>query len=163
MTAPSNATAAAKATPLSWTTFKNRGGWSIDYPHGWAVSSCHVCRDPAAPGISVSFTGPRDDDFVMVEPLADKPAAQTAAQWLNEIAATANLNTIVEKHPASLDGHFALVVRYRFADGTPWDEIYVADGNRTFQIGPLPTQAPSLPVLRHMVATFKTRPVKPGH
>ncbi len=157
---PASSAPARTTRATEWKTFVSRGGWSIDYPRGWTVSSCNNCRDPAEPGIFVGFSGARDDDFVMVSPLADRPVTQTVAQWLNDVAVTANLNTVLEKHPSVLNGHFAMVVRYRYADGTIGDETFVVDGVRTFQIGGLISiGSPALPVVRHMVATFRTRPV----
>ncbi len=141
-----------------WEVFRSEGGWSITFPHGWQVSSCHTCSDPHTAGNFVMFGSGvvDDDDSVMVEPLAPRPANQRVKQWLDDLKHNANLNPIAGEQWITLNGKPALQVTYRYQNSSRYRVIYVVDGSRAYSLtGPtFPTDA-SYDTFKRMVASFK--------
>lgn len=152
-----------------WRVFTNRAGWSIKYPVSWKIASCHSCSDPTAPNVFVDFFPPEhsDHDWVMVEPLKDKPTGVSVEAWFTEVKRTANLNPQISEQRLKL-GHLpALKVRYRnpSGGGREMEEVYVVSGSQTFSIS-FDGEKPGLAMEQHenyqiyleMVASFKVKP-----
>jgi len=159
--------AAAQTDGPIWRSFSSRTGWSIQYPPGWKTGSCQSCSDAHAAGMYVDFFPPSNserDGWVMVEPLAPRPANEAASDWLVEIAATANLNPQVMEQPFLVDGRPALRVRYRTSYGLLMEDVYVVAGRQTFSIQfggsdlkpPIET-LPNYRVFNRMVLSFRVQ------
>jgi hypothetical protein len=149
----------------AWRTLTNRGGWSIEYPPLWQVSSCTNCPDPTAPEVYVSFSLPSSPaSSVMVEPLADRPAGQSVDAWLEEIKRSNNLNPIDTESSTTVNGLPGLRVRYRHSSGCQIEETYLVAGSKTYAIS-LACQElakkdegiANYPLYQHMVETFKAQ------
>lgn len=148
-----------------WKAFTSRSGWTIKYPIGWRIASCHSCSNPKAEGMFVDFFPPEKQEaggWVMVSPLACKPANTPADPWLTEVAANANQNPHMSEKRLTLGGNPALTVRYRTSKGSFMDEVYIVSGSHTFSIefggekdGTPPENAQNYPVFRGMVESFR--------
>jgi hypothetical protein len=145
---------------LAWKTFTNRAGWSVQYPAGWTVGSCHSCPDPAADNGYVTFWDPhRATDSVMISHLAPKPADKTASQWLQEMS---NSNSGTSEEAVLIDGVPALKVRTRNRTGRESEAVYVIRNSDTFEIeiyddnvGERIQDLSIYPIYQHMLSTFR--------
>src|SRR5580700_3604767 len=99
-------------------------GWSIKHPGNWQISSCRQCPDPTDPNVYVSFYNPATKELIMIESLRDKPADQTADQWLNDVSVATNLNPRVSEEWISLGGTRALKVINGIAASQESENIY---------------------------------------
>jgi hypothetical protein len=107
----------------------------MHYPADWAVGSCVSCADVHAPNVFVTFSDPRKrDQMVLVEHMADKPAATSADQWLRHMEEVANLNPRTGDRWVVLSGRRALSVITRSLDGAGSETVYVVNGSKTFSI-----------------------------
>lgn len=164
---PSGATGAVATT---WRTFVSHSGWSIEYPAAWQVSSCVSCSDPSAPGVFVNFRPPISTATtdVMVEPLAGKPAAQSAMQWLEEVKSEANLNPIIAEHRVLLSGFSGLQVRYKnTSTDTEMESTYFVFGSKTYAVefdtdakGGALEGLSGYALYKHMIKSFKIKDVR---
>lgn len=110
---------------------------------------------PTDPNVFVTFHNPETNELlIMIEPLADKPRAQTVEQWLNDVKAATVLNPIVAEEWMSLSGTRALKVINRSPDSTNSENVYLVHESKTFAIRGYPS-ASSYPVYRAMLATFR--------
>jgi hypothetical protein len=129
---------ASGAKAKGWKLFKNRAGWSIEYPSDWQTGSCHSCPDTSAPNVFVTFLPPVDstnDGSVMVSPLQDKPNNISLDSWFADIESKANLNPRISEQRFTLNGLSALRVRYlNPVTGIEMEEVYVLSGSHTFSI-----------------------------
>ncbi len=147
-------------TEKAWRTFTSRSGWSVSYPADWTDGSCNSCSDPAAPDMFVGFYPPKNkssnDDIVMIEPLAGRHAKETVDQWLDDIKTSANQNPIIGQGWTSVNGARAFTVRYRYADSSVGDTVYIMNGSKMFALsGPPISHAADLQIYKNMVASFR--------
>ncbi len=135
-----------------WKTFRNRAGWSIRYPKGWSVASCHQCDDPGDDNAFVAISDPRKDGMIMIDHFVDKPADQGIEQWLGDLKRTVNLNERVSEESVILDGEKALRVITRNLDATENETVYVVHDSKTFGI--MIDRNSNLELSRRIVSTF---------
>jgi hypothetical protein len=114
---------------VSWKTFANKAGWTIQHPGNWKVGSCRQCSDPTDPNVFVTISNPLTKELIMIERLIDKPGDQTVEQWLNNVKVSTDLNPIISQEWISLSGTQALKVVSRESEN-----IYVVRGSKTFAI-----------------------------
>lgn len=119
-----------------WKTFSNRGGWSVQYPPDWKISSCRSCSDPTAPDVFVDFLPPGNGDsgWVMIEHLQDKPANENVDRWLAYVEKSADLNPILHEERFTLRGLPALRVRYRNPSLDETEAVYISSDAQTYSI-----------------------------
>ncbi len=97
-----------------------------------------------------------NDDMVMIEPLAARRANETVDQWLADTKTSANLNPIIGQDWISVNGVRALNVRYRYADSSEHDTVYVMNGSEMFAIeGPAISDPAIYEIYKKMVASFR--------
>jgi hypothetical protein len=111
-----------------WKTFTSKGGWQIQYPPNWKISSCTQCSDLRAANIYVVFSAPSSDEYVWIEQLADKPFSQGVAKWLNYLGGTGSSNGNHEE-AISFAGRTALSVHDRETE-----KIYVVNNSKSYAI-----------------------------
>lgn len=120
-----------------WKAFSNRAGWSMSFPSGWSLASCHNCSDVKAADVFVDFFPPRhktNEGWVMVRPLLDMPKNSTLNAFFADVSSSANQCRHLREEALELNGLPAFKVRYQTADGGEMEEVYVVAGSKTYSI-----------------------------
>jgi len=92
--------------------------------------------------------------LIMIEPVADKPHAQTVEQWRNDVKVATVLSPIASEEWISLSGTRALKVINGTQDSTKSENIYLVHDSKTFAIRAYPNTS-SYPVYQRMLSTFR--------
>ena len=117
-----------------WITFTSRAGWSIKRPPELNISSCRQCSDPTDPDVIVAFSKPSGEVVAMIEPLAEKNAAQSPRQWLSGVARDTILIPKLSEEWTTIDGAPALVVFNGTSNSDKAENVYILHGAKTFAV-----------------------------
>lgn len=150
----------------TWKIFVSQGGWSMEYPNDWKVSSCHACSDPTEKGLFVDFEPPvnlLEEGLVSVQPYPDKELVQTLEQLFTKLKEFPAEPHLVEER-TTINGLPAFRIVYGQKGNIYGEMIYLVDGSKVVGIY-LFSSYPNihkelsdfklLPTFNKMLSTFK--------
>jgi hypothetical protein len=107
----------------------------------------------------VAFSRPSGEVVAMIEPLAEKGAAQSPRQWLSDVARDTILVPKLSEEWTTIDGAPTLVVFNGTSSSAKTENIYILHGAKTFAVRfPHIQDAAIRAICERMLSTFRFAP-----